>query len=167
MDLFVGLSALLTGIDKTKLSPPLDPNNIKQVFYDYANAQDSAALAQLLGIYASCLAQPGITDAMVAKAVFEDSGDTMCYLARAIMLAWYLGSWYAPGDLQAYHANYAAQPPLQALPPLSGPVIAAAAYTQGWAWNIAQAHPMGYSTFTFGYWGKQPPALSAFTGARQ
>lgn len=167
MDRFVGLSAVLTGIDKAKLAPPLDPNNIKQVFYDCANAEDGAVLAQLLEIYASCLSQPGPQfDALVAKTVFQDSGPSVCYLARAIMLSWYLGSWYQPADLKLHHDAANTTPP-GTLAPLASKVISAAAYTQGWAWNVAQAHPMGYSNFTFGYWGQQPPALTAFTGAKQ
>lgn len=167
MDRFVGLSAVLTGIDKAKLAPALDPDNIKQVFYDYANAEDGAVLAHLLEIYASCLAQPiAPSDASIAETVFERSGWQVCYLARSIMLSWYLGSWYRPADLKQHHDAQTA-PPAVALPPLSARVIAAAAYKQGWAWNIAQAHPMGYSNFTFGYWARLPPALTAFTGAKK
>lgn len=167
MDLFVGLSALLTGIEKAKLAPALDPNDIKQVLYDCADREDGAVLAQLLEIYASCLAQPGPpSDALIAQTVFQDSGPSVCYLARAIMLSWYLGSWYRPSDLKLHHDAANATPP-RPLAPLSARVISAAAYTQGWAWNVAQAHPMGYSNFTFGYWAQQPPALTAFTGAKQ
>lgn len=166
MDLFVGLSSVLTGIDKMKLAPALDPNNIKQVFYDCANSEDGAVLAQLLEIYDSCLVQnPATPDAVVAATVFQHSGPAVCFLARAIMLSWYLGSWYRPADLALHHD---AEPlPPAALPPLSGRVITAAAYTQGWAWNVAQAHPMGYSNFSFGYWAQQPPALTDFTGEKK
>jgi hypothetical protein len=162
MALFVGLSSVLTGIDKAKLAPALDPNNIKQVFYDCASQEGGALFTQLLGVYGACQAEP---DAQVAQTVFQRSGPALCYLARAIMLSWYLGSWYRPGDLQ--QAQEAEPAPPETLPPLSGAVISAAAYTQGWAWNIAQAHPMGYSNFSFGYWARQPPALADFTGEPQ
>ena len=36
MDLFVGLSAALTGIDKGQLAPGLDPLNVKQAYFDQA-----------------------------------------------------------------------------------------------------------------------------------
>ncbi|HEX4496824.1 MAG TPA: sorbitol dehydrogenase, partial [Thermoanaerobaculia bacterium] len=29
-------------------------------------------------------------------------------------------------------------------------------------WKAAQAHPMGYSQFSFGYWSSVPPSLAAF-----
>ena len=35
-------------------------------------------------------------------------------------------------------------------------VISPAAYTQGWTWRVAQAHPMGYSELRFGYWSDDP-----------
>ncbi|MES3021481.1 MAG: sorbitol dehydrogenase [Pseudomonadota bacterium] len=162
MALFVGLSSVLTGIDKKKLAPPLDPSNIKQVFYDCANIEDGPVLAQLLAVYAGCRAEP---PAIVAETVFKRSGPDVCYLARAIMLSWYLGSWYRPIELQQHQDAEPAPPP--SLAPLSARVITAATYTQGWAWNIAQAHPMGYSNLGFGYWADQPPALADFTGAEQ
>lgn len=63
---------------------------------------------------------------------------------------WYLGSWYP------------AAPPSTTGPPTDGTVISANAYTGGLAWSAAQAHPMGYSTFTFGYWKVAPPPLAQF-----
>jgi hypothetical protein len=69
------------------------------------------------------------------------------YLARSIMLAWYLGAWYEPDVLE--------HPPAVP-PPLPFKVISPAAYTQGQIWRVAQAHAMGYSEWTFGYWSKKP-----------
>ena len=43
------------------------------------------------------------------------------------------------------------------MPPVK--VISPAAYTQGWTWRVAQAHPMGYSELRFGYWAKDPLPL--------
>ena len=164
MDRFVGLSSVLTGVAKTQLAPTLDPNNIKQAFYDCANREDGAVLAQLLAIYASCSAEPiAPSDELIATTVLQNSGPDVCYLARAIMLSWYLGSWYTPSDLRRHHDHEKAHSKA-ALAPLRPRVISAAAYTQGLAWSIAQAHPMGYSNFTFGYWSQQPPALTDFTG---
>lgn len=153
MALFVGLSSVLTGIDASKLAPALDPVNIKQTYFDTAKSEDEATFNQLLQIYAANQSQPPAT---IAAAVFENSGPAVCFLARAIMLAWYLGSWYAPSDLQAYGGP---NPPTA---PMPSTVISADAYTQGWAWSVAQAHPMGHSNFTFGYWAKEPPSLDDF-----
>ena len=158
MQLFVGLSSMLTGIDAAKLAPPLDPNNVKQVYFDTAKSKGGATFDQLLQIYAANQTQP---PAQIAAAVFQQSGADVCFLARAIMLAWYLGSWYEPGDLQKYSGS---NPPAA---PIPSTVISADAYTQGWAWSVAQAHPMGYSNFTFGYWAAKPPSLSDFVQGEQ
>ena len=64
------------------------------------------------------------------------------FLARSIVLLWYLGSWYEPADLK----NKVASPK----------VVSAKAYTQGLVWQIAGAHPMGYSNLQFGYWSRDP-----------
>jgi hypothetical protein len=66
------------------------------------------------------------------------------FLARSIVLLWYLGSWYDPKDLQAHP------------PPVPSEVVSAKAYTQGLVWQIAGAHPMGYSNMQFGYWSRNP-----------
>lgn len=152
MQSFVNLSALLTGIAATSLAPAIDPKNIKQVYFDYAKQQGGATFDQLLAIYN---ANASLPPASIANIIFNQSGDAICYLARSVMLMWYLGSWYAPAALQAAGTN---------TPPPDSVVISAAAYTQGWAWNVAQAHPMGYSNFQFGYWANNPPTLSDFVG---
>ena len=144
---FVNLSALLTGIDAGKLAPSLDPKNVKQIYFDYISAQAPQEFAQLLAIYAANATQP---PAAIADLIFNRSGVGICYLARSVMLAWYLGSWYAPADLAARKSTNV--------------VISSIGYTQGWSWNVAQAHPMGYSNFKFGYWAASPPSLADFVG---
>lgn len=144
---FVNLSALLTGIAADKLAPSLDPKNVKQIYFDYISQQAGATFQQLLSIYDANATQPPAT---IADIIFNQSGQDICFLARSVMLAWYLGSWYAPADLAAGKSTNV--------------VISAVAYTQGWAWNVAQAHPMGYSNFQFGYWASNPPTLVDFVG---
>jgi hypothetical protein len=75
------------------------------------------------------------------------------------MLMWYLGSWYDPAELEKYNGQ---NPPADPVPAFA--VISSAAYTQGWAWNVVQAHPMGYSNFQYGYWSTLPPSLQDFIG---
>jgi hypothetical protein len=75
--------------------------------------------------------------------------DDIKFLARSIVLLWYLGSWYKPEDLKKNSAPGAA-----AL--IGSEVVSAKAYTQGLVWQIAQAHPMGYSNLQFGYWSRDP-----------
>ncbi len=98
MDLFVGLSSVLTGIAPDKLAPPLDPVDIKQAYFDFATAKGGATFAQLLQLFDQNQTQPPAT---IANIIFSQSGGAVCYLARAIMLMWYLGSWYDPGYLQS------------------------------------------------------------------
>lgn len=155
MELFVGLSGVLTGIDPANLAPPLDPINIKQTYFDTAQSKAGSVFNQLLQIYDTNQASPPAT---IADVVFNQSGPAVKYLARAVMLMWYLGSWYDPADLQKYDS------PTPPAPPINSTVISATAYTQGWAWNVAQAHPMGFSNFTFGYWSQNPPSLEDFVG---
>jgi len=156
MDLFAGLSAVLTGIDQSKLAPPLDPINIKQTYFDYAQSKEGATFQQLLDIFNKNQALPS---AQIGNIILNQSGDAIRYLARSVMLMWYLGSWYDPADLQKYNSS---TPPTDPLGPKA--IISSEAYTQGWAWSVAQAHPMGYSNFTFGYWSQQPPSLEDFIG---
>ena len=156
MDQFITLSAALTGIAASKLAPPLDPIDIKQTYFDTAQKQDSANFVQLLQIVA---ANPTLPPQQLADLVLTQSGEPIKFLARAIMLAWFLGHWYQPEDLQKYAVP---DPPPTPIPFF---VISINAYTQGWAWSTAQAHPMGYSTNVFGYWSNPPPSLADYIGA--
>lgn len=159
MELFVGLSAVLTGVAASKLAPSLDPVNIKKTYFDYAQSQDKAVFDQLLDIYKTNQGKP---PAEIGEIILNQSGSAVRYFARSVILMWYLGSWYAPSVLQQYNTQV---PP----PPVAAgaqAIVSAEAYTQGWAWNVAQAHPMGFSNFTFGYWAKNPPSLADFIGSQ-
>ena len=153
---FVTLSSALTGIAADKLAPALDPIDVKQSYFDIAQKSDPAVFAQLLAIVA---ANPALPPQQLADLVLTQSGDAVMFLGRAIMLAWYLGSWYQPADLQAYAGP---KPPET---PIPSQVVSMNAYTQGWAWSTAQAHPMGFSTNVFGYWSAAPPSLGDYIGA--
>jgi hypothetical protein len=150
IELFVELSELLTGIAAKKLAPDVDPVNIKYAYFDRANAQPG--FDRLLKIYADNPAPPE----KAADIILNQSGAEVQYLARSIMLAWYLGAWYAPGDLARQNQP---NPPLG---PIPYEVISAPAYTQGWIWRVAQTHPMGYSDDIFGYWHKKPLDLDVY-----
>jgi hypothetical protein len=149
MDLFVGASAALTGISQDQLAPDLDPLNVKQQYFDQAKTDPN--LPALLQFFAARQSEP---PDQVAQEILANP--TIAPLARAIMLEWYTGSWYAPSTLVKPPDD-----PKQQAPPVN--VISSDAYTQGWMWNVAQAHPMGYSNWRFGYWSSPPPALTDFT----
>jgi hypothetical protein len=157
---FLLLSSALTGIrvinlapeffqDKNKpdlldADPGADPFNIKNDYFNWLNTGYAPMFERLLQIARDHRqSAPDIISAVNAS-------DETKYLGRSIVLMWYLGSWYKPADLQNAEKN----PKLSA--PIPSKVISAKAYTQGLVWQIAQAHPMGYSNLQFGYWSREP-----------
>ena len=153
MTLFVALSALLTGIDASMLAPGVDPIDIKTTYFHTAQQKAGPVFTQLLQIYAQNQTKP---PAEIANILFHQSGNGILFLCRSIMLMWYLGSWYDPAALETAASGGSTFVP--------STVISASAYTQGWTWSVAQAHPMGYSNFKFGYWSEDPPTLADFIG---
>ena len=151
MDAFLTLSAALTGIAKGRLSPFVDVMNVKQTYFDRATRDP--AFGKLLDIVKQHLADPNLGDI-----VLNQSGDDVKFLARNIMVAWYLGAWCDTAWLRA-HANTSPPPGCELV---QFEVLTANAYTQGWAWRVAQTHPMGYSELRFGYWNAPPPALDKY-----
>jgi hypothetical protein len=151
MDAFLTLSAALTGIAKGRLSPFVDVMNVKQTYFDKA-AQDPS-FDKLIGIVKQHASDPNLGDI-----VLNQSGDDVKFLARNILIAWYLGAWCDTAWLRA-HANKSPPPGSEAV---QFEVLTANAYTQGWAWRVGQAHPMGYSELRFGYWNAPPPPIDKF-----
>ena len=157
MTAFLLLSAALTGVrlanlapefglnDKDILSsdPGVDPFNIKNEYFTQVKASDAATFGKLLQIAKDHPRSAGDIIAVV------NANDDTKFLARSIVLLWYLGSWYKPEDIRKNAAAGA-----RAFIPSQ--VLSAKAYTQGLIWQIAQAHPMGYSNLQFGYWSRNP-----------
>ena len=148
---FLLLSEALTGVSRQTLAPELsekseilnsdpgvDPINIKNAYFDWIKAHDpTSSFGKLLQLAKDN--RQSLAD-IVPKV--NGSPDDMKFLARSIVLLWYLGSWYKPDDLK----NKVAKPQ----------VVSPTAYTQGLVWQIAGAHPMGYSNLQFGYWSRDP-----------
>jgi hypothetical protein len=154
---FLALSDALTGVQVSSLAPEFTPNkddvlksdpgvdpfNIKNEYFAWINLYDGPTFERLLEITkAHSKSIPDIITAVNA------SDDTK-FLARSIVLLWYLGSWYKPEDLKKNAA-----PGTRTFVPSQ--VVSAKAYTLGLVWQIAQAHPMGYSNLQFGYWSREP-----------
>ena len=148
--LFIDLSVSLTGIARAKLVPARDTIEINKEYFE--QAQKDPAFESLMQVVRANRSNPD--DA--ADKVLNNSDSRIKYLGRSIILMWYLGAWYEPKKLE----NFNSSPPKPPYPP--DKIISRAAYTQGWTWRVAQAHPMGYSELLFGYWSKEPPALDAF-----
>ncbi len=154
---FLVLSHALTGIALSSLAPEVtvnnvdvlqsdpgvDPFNIKNDYFNWINASDAVTFERLLQIAKDH--PKSTTDIINAVNASEETK----FLARSIVLLWYLGSWYKPEDLKS---NSTAGGPVFT----PSQVVSAKAYTLGLVWQIAQAHPMGYSNLQFGYWSREP-----------
>jgi hypothetical protein len=155
---FLALSSALTGVRLAVLAPEftqnktsfldsdpgVDPIQVKNNYFAFANNKDAATFGKLLQIARDHDQSPQDIIAGV------NASDDTKFLARSIVLMWYLGSWYDPKLLQAK----AEQPGAAAF--LPSEVVSATGYTQGLVWQIARAHPMGYSNLQFGYWSREP-----------
>jgi hypothetical protein len=155
MDLFVRLSSALTGIPATKLVPGSDPVNVKREYLTKANERCPAALENLLRLARKNRDAP---DRIIDALKFDDDDNKTPsdveakYLARSIVLMWYLGAWYEPTELKALRKDLPKDP--TRVPKFE--VVSPKAYTQAWALRVAQAHPMGFSEMQFGYWTRPP-----------
>lgn len=162
---FLVLSAALTGVHIATLAPEftmvgssdildqrptIDPFNIKDDYFRFIVAADkTSSFGNLLQI-----ARDHRNSATDIAAAVNKSDDNSKFLARSIVLLWYLGSWYEPADLKSNVTPPGDQAGKRAF--IGSQVVSAKAYTQGLIWQIAQAHPMGYSNLQFGYWSRDP-----------
>ena len=144
LDLFVKLSVALTGIAEKKLaSTDYDPIKIKLAYFNQAKSDPGFdALMRIVRAHSS-------NPAAAADKIMNNADVRIKYLGRSIMIACYLGAWYPPDLLQQ-------TPPSPARPTK---IISRDAYTEAWAYRVAQAHPMGYSELQFGYWSNAPMSL--------
>lgn len=143
---FAEMSAALTGFVRSVIKPFLDPVNLAGALYEFAVSQvGQAAMTSLLEAYRAIAAQPPQTIADTLLETSSPAPSAQAQLAQSILLMWYLGSWYVPGQ-----------------PGNVVQVVSMQAYTNSLVWRVAQAHPMGYSPFTFGYWSQPPASLDTF-----
>jgi hypothetical protein len=142
---FVKVSAALTGIAEAKLAPSVDPIQVKREYYKRAKADP--AFGALMDIVRNT--DPA-NPTLAAEKIMGNVDPAIRYLGRSIILAWYLGVWHAPAELEGKSKS----------PPAA--VVSGTAYTQGWTWRVAQTHPMGYSELRFGYWADPPLPLDDF-----
>ena len=143
---FVAMSAVLTGLTEAQLS---QPHALAQTYYTAAHTAEGTALDDLLALYAT--ESKKTSDPVAIGKALYGSAPATSFLARSIILEWYLGMWYDPGSLQAYAAT---SDPSKLVMSVISPVT----YEHGFVWSIAQAHPMGYQrTLSYGYWNVPPP----------
>jgi hypothetical protein len=142
----VGVKGLYfqTVIEKSK---DLDKSNSDQKY--------TAAFKTLLKIAKDSLGAPDRAQAIIDKVQAASDGSGVKFLARSIVLMWYLGAWYGPKALEEDKGQ---------APPPAFQVISPEAYTESWALRVARAHPMGFSQLPFGYWTRDPADLSTYIG---
>ena len=148
---FANMSAALTGFQSNFIRPFLDPVNLSGIFYSFAVSQvGQSTIDALMSAFDALGKQtPALTPQQIADTLLETSSTTpssQAQLCQTIVAMWYLGSWYPP----AFQTDGLQQ------------VISSQAYTKSLVWNLAQAHPMGFSAFTFGYWSQPPASLATF-----
>jgi hypothetical protein len=166
MDLFMRLSAALTGIAETKLGPAVDPVNVKGEYFIWINERYPSAFENLLRLAKESSSAADPAETIVTRLQFADTNTKprseieAKYLARSIVLMWYLGAWYDPRDLEAAGKDLNPERTVQFT------VISPKAYTQAWALRVAQAHPMGFSEMQFGYWHRPPNDRIDFVGGK-
>lgn len=148
---FANMSAALTGFQASVLRPFLDPVNLSGAYYSFAVSQvGQPAMDALLAAYRAIAAQPAQTIADTLLETASATPSNQAQIAQSIVAVWYLGSWYKPAFQNAGVPGAVVQ------------VVSSQAYTNGLAWRAAQAHPMGYSAFAFGYWSQPPASLATF-----
>jgi hypothetical protein len=139
--------------------PNVDEPDIKTEYFRHLDANAQPTFGTLLQLAPAGASDSAILDGVVAKAATDV--DTR-FLARSIVLLWYLGKWYAPSFLKALAD---APDPAQILPPRGAvTILSAKAYKHGLVWRVAQAHPMGYSDMQFGYWSERPDGNALVVG---
>jgi hypothetical protein len=148
---FANMSAALTGFQPSFIRPFLDPVNLSGIFYQFAVSQVGQSMMDgLMSAFDALSKQtPPLSPQQIADTLLEISSPTpspQAQLCQSIIAMWYLGSWYPP----PFKSDSLQQ------------VISSQAYTKSLVWNLAQAHPMGFSAFTFGYWSQPPASLETF-----
>ena len=160
---FLLLSEALTGVNRTTLAPELsekpdllnsDPGvdaiNIKKEYFDWISDKKNDTTSSFGALLQIAKDNVQSLNQIIPKV--NSSTDDVKFLARSIVLLWYLGAWYKPDELKTKKNSPG---------DISAHVKSANAYTQGLVWQIAGAHPMGYSNLQFGYWSRDPRDPSA------
>lgn len=149
---FVGLSAVLTGFNKTIIAPSLDPVDIKSTYLGvWTESIPSSRVSSILGLYEKLSSKkPALSDKQVGGAMLDDSNGAEFVMAcRQLIFLWYMGAWPKVDEIKKT---------------TSFTTISSASYTAGLVWKVMQSHPMGDSNYRYGYWETPPVSLDKYTG---
>lgn len=162
MDNFVGLSVVLTGFAKSVINPTLDEVNIKAEYLPVwtervaSESGDNQLPEKILSSYQALSEQePALTDQQIGEQMLSDSQGAAFVLAcRQLIFLWYMGAWptvqEAPGTDTGGRTDFH--------------TLSSKSYTSGLVWRVMQAHPMGDSNYSYGYWSEPPATLNNYTG---
>ena len=141
-DLFLGLSALLTGFSRVQL---LGTGVADEYLRTLRETLPADVLDGLLDTYER-LPAGDQREAAISSEILGDS--RLGPVARNLILLWYCGSWTAlPDDWRRTYGTSALD---------TDRVISAASYVAGLQWVAAGAHPVGARQQGFGAWALAP-----------
>lgn len=145
-DLFLDLSALLTGFDRVQL---LGTGVAGSYLRTLEDVLPEDVLSDLFAAYERLPADEG-REAAVARDILGDP--SLGPVAQNMIILWYSGAWTAlPDDWRAAHGTS----PLDA-----DRVISPEAYVAGLQWVAAGAHTVGARQQGFGAWALPPEELT-------
>lgn len=153
----IAISSLLTGVPERTFREYLERDdnpsqgNLYWYFSVVQTAYGSGPVEDLLILYRK-LVEEHATNEQIADSIFLNAEPEMKSLSGMIMKMWMLGVWLGQSE-----GTLIPNPDLRI-----DFVISSKAYANSFAWKIARAHPMGYSNFPFGSWGKEPPTLQHY-----
>ncbi|MBN7136668.1 hypothetical protein A7A76_18105 [Lysobacter enzymogenes] len=158
MDYFVSMSVGLTGFSRDAIAPQLDTINIKAEYLqafdvNLPNGMAEQILIQYKKLFEAGGSKPGSEERIVGQMLGGTGTDAAQILAmRQLIFLWYAGAWPTvqadPGSLTGGQTFSS--------------VLSADSYTQGLVWRVMQSHPMGRTTYNYGYWADVPAPLSAY-----
>lgn len=162
METFAGLSAVLTGFDKSILAPSIDPVDIKSVYLkEWKERVDTPPnptdlSSSILAQFAQLSAQsPEPSDQELGEKMLADSnGGAFVFACRQLIFLWYMGAWPTVNEAPGTEAGGST----------SFVTLSSKSYTSGLVWQVMQSHPMGDSNYRYGYWAEEPAPLSDYTG---
>jgi hypothetical protein len=141
-DLFLGLSAVLTGFSRLEL---LGTDMVSEYLRTIDEVLPPGLLDELLAVYERLPTGDG-REAAVASQILNDR--KMGPVAQNLILLWYRGAWAALPD--SWRTVYGASP-LD-----TNRVISAQSYQAGLQWVAAGGHPPGAQQQGFGAWSRAP-----------
>ncbi|MGO1001321.1 hypothetical protein [Lysobacter sp. CA196] len=155
MENFISLSIGLTGFKRGALAPDPDSTDIKSLYLatfrarvTQVNPDDILIRYQIINGHIA--GNPPNREERVVELLFAEKPEYE-FPCRQLLFLWYAGAWPTVTDTPAStHGQTFSE------------VISADSYTQGLVWRVMQSHPMGSTTYNYGYWANPPAPLSAY-----